>query len=215
MYVVLDTETKCVDSENEKLLSVQVGNATNQKLFWADSKEAEWDMESAKKEIVSFMLQGVTFVGYNIDFDVKMVKGFLDIEIPKAQTLDLCHVTEIEAFHKVTKDWSLECACKKYNVNVDQKGRMKEKSQEYKNRLAVQEKAKVKAMELAKKKGWTTQWTYDTFKNQMLDNAAIGPAIYDAYLEFVKSGGRKDTLFYYYAVGDIIAEYNLLKKLGY
>jgi len=39
--------------------------------------------------------------------------------------------------------------------------------------------------------------------------------IYDAYLEFVKSGGQKNTLFYEYAIGDVISEYQLLKALGY
>lgn len=215
MYIVLDTETKCVVLDNEQLLSVQIGDNISQKLFWAGSKETAWNFESAKKEIISLLAQGAVFVGYKIDYDVEMVKQFLGVEIPKAQTLDLCHTNQIEAFHKITKDWTLECACNKYHVNVDHKGKMSEKALQYKNRPEVQEKVRAKAMERAKKKNWTVQWTYDTFKSQFLKDVTIGFAIYEAYLEFAKSDGRKDTLFYYYANGDVISEYQLLKALGY
>jgi len=51
--------------------------------------------------------------------------------------------------------------------------------------------------------------------NYVLDKIAGGRAIFDAYLEFVKSEGQKNTLFYEYAIGDVISEYQLLKKLGY
>jgi hypothetical protein len=215
MYNILDVETKCAVSDHEKLLSVQIGDNITQKLFWADSKEAEWDLEGAKKEIASLLSQGVVFVGYNIDFDTKMVKEFLGAEIPKKQTLDLCHTTKIEAFHKITKDWSLEHACKKYYVNADHKGKINEKAQQYKNRPNIQERVKSKALQLAKKKNWTEQWTYDTFKAKFFNDVAVGHAIFDAYLEFVECGGQKNTIFYEYAIGDVISEYQLLKALGY
>jgi hypothetical protein len=48
--------------------------------------------------------------------------------------------------------------------------------------------------------------------NYVLDKIAGGNAIYDAYLEFVECGGQKDTLFYEYAIGDAISEYQLLKN---
>jgi hypothetical protein len=215
MYIVLDTETKCVVSDNEKLLSVQIGDNITQKLFWADSKEAEWNLEGAKREIVSLLSQGVVFVGYKIDFDTEMVKQFFEVEVPKKQTLDLCHTAEIEAFHKLTKDWSLEHACKKYYVNADHKRKINEKAQQYKNKADIQGRVKSKALDLAKKKGWTAQWTYDTFKDRILDNMIIGHAIYQAHLEFVECGGQKNTIFYEYAIGDVTSEYQLLKALGY
>jgi len=215
MYRALDVETKNLSSDitggNEQLLSVQIGDDTNQKLFWADSKDPESNLESAKKEITSLLSQGVIFAGYNIGFDVTMIKKFLGVEIPKSQTLDLCHTSKIEAFHKITTDWSLERACGKYYVDVDHKRKMKEKAEKYKRRLDIQEKAKADAMELVKTKGGTFDWTY----NKALDKVAFGYAIWDAYQEFVKSGGRKNTLFYEYAIGDVISEYKLLKALGY
>jgi len=94
---------------------------------------------------------------------------------------------------------------------VDHKRKMKEKAEKYKRRLDIQEKAKADAMELVKTKGGTFDWTY----NKALDKVAFGYAIWDAYQEFVKSGGRKNTLFYEYAIGDVISEYKLLKALGY
>ena len=38
------------------------------------------------------------------------------------------------------------------------------------------------------------------------------PAIYEAYNEFVIKNGSKDTLFYEYAIGDVICEFQLLMK---
>jgi len=216
MYVALDVETKNLGSDilggNEQLLSVQIADGTNQKLFWADSKDPQWNLESAKREITSLLSQGVTFAGYNIDFDVTMMKQFLGVEIPKSQTLDLCHTSEIEEFHKITTDWSLERACEKYYVNANHKRRMKEKAEQYKRREDIQEKAKAEAEKILRvKPTWTPNYAYD----RALNKIAGGYAIYDAYLEFVQSGGQKNTLFYEYAIGDVISEYQLLKALGY
>lgn len=216
MYVALDVETKNLGSdvigENEQLLSVQLGNDTEQRLYYYDSKAPELNLESAKIEITSLLSKGAIFAGYNIEFDVTMIKKFLGVEIPKAQTLDLCHTSEIEEFHKITTDWSLERACGKYYVNADHKRKMKEKAEQYKRRADIQEKAKANAKETLKiKPNWTPNYAYD----KALNKIAVCNAIYDAYIEFIESGGQKNTLFYEYAIGDIISEYNLLKALKY
>jgi len=88
---------------------------------------------------------------------------------------------------------------------------MKEKAKNYKSIEDVKKQALAKAKELVEKRGWSQGFSY----NYALDKIAGGMAIYDAYLEFVKSGGQKNTLFYEYAIGDVISEYQLLKALGY
>lgn len=87
---------------------------------------------------------------------------------------------------------------------------MNEKSKKYKS-IEAHKQAFAKGKELEKKKNWSSDFSY----NYALDKVAGGNAIYDAYLEFVESGGQKNTLFYEYAIGDIISEYQLFKALGY
>jgi hypothetical protein len=88
---------------------------------------------------------------------------------------------------------------------------MNEKAKKYKAIEVNKKSALIKAKELEKTKGWSLNWAYE----HVLDKIAVGNAIYEAYLEFVECGGEKNTIFYEYAIGDVISEYQLLKALGY
>lgn len=215
MYRIIDIETENTGTDimedNKRILSVQIGDDTIQNLYWADSKDPQWTLESAKKEIASLLSQGVIFSGYNIKgFDVRFLKQFLGVEIPEASILDLCQSPKITQFTGKNKA-RLEEACAACGVKVTHKQRMNEKAKKYKSMKAHKDKALAKANELVENRGWSQDFSY----NYALDKVAGGNAIYDAYLEFVKSGGQKDTLFYEYAIGDVISEYQLLKALGY
>ena len=215
MYRIIDIETENTGTDimedNKRILSVQIGDDTIQNLYWADSKDPQWTLASAKKEIASLLSQGVIFSGYNIKgFDVRFLKQFLGVEIPEASILDLCQSPKITQFTGKNKA-RLEEACAACGVKVTHKQRMNEKAKKYKSMEAHKDKALAKANELVENRGWSQDFSY----NYALDKVAGGNAIYDAYLEFVKSGGQKDTLFYEYAIGDVISEYQLLKALGY
>ena len=215
MYRIIDIETENTGTDimedNKRILSVQIGDDTIQNLYWADSKDPQWTLESAKKEIASLLSQGVIFSGYNIKgFDIRFLKQFLGVEIPEANILDVCQSPKITQFTGKNKA-RLEEACAACGVKVTHKQRMNEKAKKYKSMEAHKDKALAKANELVENRGWSQDFSY----NYALDKVAGGNAIYDAYLEFVKSGGQKDTLFYEYAIGDVISEYQLLKALGY
>lgn len=170
-------------------------------------------MESAKKEISSLLAQGVTFAGYNIiGFDVKFLEEFLDVRIPESNLLDLClrHKPQLSQLTGRKKP-RLEDACSACGIPVNHKQRMNERAKKYMANETFKKQALVKAKDLVKNLGWGFDFSY----NYALKKVAGGNAIYDAYLEFVKSGGQKGTLFYEYAVGDVVSEYLLLKKLGY
>jgi hypothetical protein len=221
MYVVLDVETKNLGSDimkdNERLLSLQLGDATKQELYYYDSKDTQLNLEMGKKRIAFLLSHGVTFVGYNIKgFDTIMLKKFLEIEIPLSKTFELCDAPKMVELHGRVKDWSAECACQEYGVDFSHKQRMNMKAEKYRAREDIQKKAKddkaqAKAREFVQNRGWTPDYAF----SRVLDKIAYGHAIWDAYLEFVESGWRKDTLFYEYAIGDVISEYQLLKKLIY
>jgi len=104
----------------------------------------------------------------------------------------------------------LEEACKACVVKVTHKQRMNEKAEKYQSIEDFKKQARAKAKELVESRGWGLDFSY----NYVLDKVAGGNAIYDSYLEFVKSGGQKNTLFYEYAIGDVVSEYQLLKALG-
>jgi hypothetical protein len=217
MYIVLDVETKNLGSDimrdSEQLLSLQLGDATKQKLYYYDSKNPKLTLEIGKKQITILLSQGAVFAGYNIKgFDAVMLKEFLGIEIPETNMLDLClcqqqKLTQLTGRNKPR----LEEACAACGVEATHKRRMNERAKSYKSIEAHKNNALARAKELVEKRGWSQDFSY----NYALDKIAGGHAIWDAYLEFAESGGRNDTLFYEYAIGDVISEHQLLRKLGY
>jgi hypothetical protein len=217
MYLIIDIETENtgtdVMEDNKRIISVQIGDDNKQDLYWADSRNPQWNLESAKKEIGSLLSQGVIFAGHNIKgFDVRFLKQFLGVEIPESNIHDFCQCQSEKLTRLTGKNKPrLEEACAAFGIKVAHKQRMNEKAIKYKSIEAFKKQALTKARELVEKKGWSLNWSYD----HVLDKIAVGNAIYEAYLEFVERGGQKNTLFYEYAIGDVISEYQLLKALGY
>ena len=217
MYLIIDIETENTGTDimkdNKRILSVQIGDDTKQSLYWADSDDPQWSLESAKKQITSLLSRSVVFAGYNIrNFDVPFLKQFLGVEIPESNILDLC-LCQPEKLTRLTgrNKPRLEEACGAFGISVTHKQKMSEKAEKYKSIEALRKQALAKARELAENKGWGLDFSYD----YVLDKLAGGNAIYEAYLEFAKNGGRKDSFFYEYAIGDVVSEHQLLMALGY
>ena len=218
MYRVIDIETENtgtdIMADNKRIISVQIGDDAKQNLWWADSKNPQWNLESVKGEVDSLLSQGVIFAGHNVKgFDIRFLKEFLGVEIPESNIHDPCECQREKMTQLTGRNYpTLEEACTVFGIKVAHKQRMNEKTQLYKNRPEFQEKAKEAAKKILKAKpNWTLNYAYD----RALNKIAGGNAIYDSYLDFVKSGGLKNTLFYEYAIGDVISEYQLLKKLEY
>lgn len=214
-YVVLDTETKNLGSDimrdNEQLLTIQLGNSTKQELYYYDSRNPKLTLEIGKRRIESLLSQDVTFVGYYFKgFDIPMLGKFLGIDVPLSNVLELTETTRIRELHRIDKNWTMEHACANCGIEATHKKKMKELAEKYKTKPEIMKRASADAEENTKKKGGTFQWWYE----KMLSKLARGHAIWEAYSEFAESGGRRDTLFYEYAIGDIVATYELFKKLG-
>jgi len=215
MHVVLDVETKnlgCdVIKDNEQLLSFQLGDATEQELYYYDSKDKQSNLEIGKKRIMSLLSQGVTFAGFNIkNFDISILKQFLGVEIPDSNIFDLYQTPRVCELRNM-KIFGLERVCGEYGIGVVHKRKMNERAEKCQAKEVIQIEAKAKALEVMKKKGGTFNYAF----NEVLHKIAYGHAVWGSYLEFVESGGQKNTLFYEYAIGDVICEHQLLKKLGY
>ncbi len=213
MYVVLDIETKNLGSDvmkdNEQILSIQLGDAIKQELYYDDSKDPQWTLAMGEKRIASLLSQGHIFAGYNVkEFDIPLLKRFLGVEIPESNIFELCETPKVTELNKMKKH-RLEEVCAKCGIDVPHKLKMSEKAEKYKVRPDIKAQAHTKTEDLVKNKGWGPKFA----REYVLDKIAGGHAIFDAYLEFVGSGGQKNTLFYEYAIGDVVAEYQLLKAL--
>jgi hypothetical protein len=215
MYFVIDIETENTGSDimkdNKRILSIQIGDDTKQELYYADSTDSQWTLKRAKIKIASLLSQNSIFTGYNLkNFDLHFLKHFLGVEIPQSNIFDLSDTPQIRDFRNNTI-FSLEDVCSECSIVVTHKHKMNKKAESYKTRQDIRDQAYTKAKEIVRTRGWSWDFSF----NRVLDKIAGGIAIYDAYQDFVRRGGQKNTLFYEYAIGDVICEYRLLKALKY
>jgi len=214
MYLIIDVETENTGSDimkdNKRIISVQIGDDAKQELYYADSKDPQYNLVAAKSQITSLLSQGQVLAGYNIRmFDVPVIKQFLGVEIPESNIFDLFQTPRVAELKARGKRVRLEDVCMECGIEVVHKRRMNEKAEKYKDRQDIKDLAIAKAGKNVQDLGWSFNYSFQ----QALNKIAGGYAIYDAYQEFVRSGGQKDTLFYEYAIGDVICEYRLLKTL--
>lgn len=216
MYFVIDIETENTGSDimndNKRIISVQIGDDTKQELYYDDSKDSQYTLVGAKRRILSLLSQGHFFSGYNIKFfDIPVLKQFLEVEIPESKMLDLFRTHRVTQLKMSGKSVTLENVCREFGIKAVHKQRMNEKAEKYKDRKDIRELAIAKAKKDVENFGGN----FDYFFRRVINKIAGGNAIYDAYQEFVRRGGQKNTLFYEYAIGDVICEYRLLKALKY
>ena len=212
-FAIIDIETENTGSDimkdNKRIISVQIGDATEQELYYADSKDSQWTLGNAETKIASLLSQGYIFAGYNLkQFDLHFYKYFLGMELPQSNIFDLSDTPQIKDFRK-NKIFRLEDVCRECGIEVNHKHKMNKKSESYKTRQDIRDQAYTKAQEKMRINGWSWNFAF----NFSLNKVAGGHAIYDSYQEFVQSGGQKDTIFYEYAIGDVICEYHLLREL--
>lgn len=216
MYLIIDIETENTGSDvmkdNKRIISVQIGDDTEQELYYTDSEDPRFTLAMAKERIVSLLAQRVIFTGYNIKgFDIPILKQFQGIEILDSSLLELSQTTAVSnlCLQKGRKSLRLEEICSHLGIDSSHKEEMNRKAEMYKTRPDVIAQAEEEARNLVSCKGWTPSFSY----NYALDKIAGGNAILDAYKDFVASKGSVNTLFYRYAVEDVISEFKLLKRI--
>jgi hypothetical protein len=192
--------------DNKRIISVQIGNASNVEVYYADSKDPALSLLSAKRRLTEMLSNGYVLTGYGVeDFDNENLKKFLDFQIPPSNLLDLSQTDFIKSLKHSHRLYRLEDICSHLNISVRHKDRMITKAESYKTRFSAL--ADIEAIKIAAKKGGTVEYA----KAEAMRKVTIGNAIYDSYKEFLIKDGSKDTLFYEYAVGDVICEYLLFE----
>jgi DNA polymerase III epsilon subunit-like protein len=210
--IAIDIETENtgadIDQDNKRILSVQIGNATNVELYYADSKHPAYGLPSARDRIAEMLSNGYVLTGYNIErFDIPHIAKFLGIPIPPSNSLDLTRTDVIRSLKRSHELYKLEDICSWYSIPVKHKHRMNEKAETYRTRQDILALADREAPKIARKKGGTVEYA----REEAIRKIAGGSAILDSYKEFVEKEGSKDTLFYEYATEDIICEHRLFE----
>jgi len=128
MHLIIDIETENTGADimedNKRIISVQIGNATEQDLYWADSTNLQLALASVKKEIASLLSEDCIFAGYNIKgFDLPLLKRFLKVEIPESNILELSQTPKITQLAKSRnrRNLRLEEVCMEYGIEVTHK----------------------------------------------------------------------------------------------
>lgn len=210
--IAIDIETENtgadIDLDNKRIISLQIGNATNVELYYADSKHPAYGLPSARDRIAEMLSNGYVFTGYYIeDFDIRNISKFLGISIPPSNFIDLARTDIINSLKRSHRLYKLEDVCSRYSIPVKHKHRMNEKTETYKTRQDILALADREAPKIARKKGGTVEYA----RAEAIRKIAGGIAILDSYKEFIEKGGSKDTLFYEYATGDVVCEYLLFE----
>jgi hypothetical protein len=213
--LAIDIETENTGSDimkdNKRIISVQIGSSTKQELYYADSPDLNYSLSHAKSRISSLIDEGTVFAGYNVKgFDVPLLKKFLDIEIPDNNLIELSETDKVTKLCQLQgKRLKLEEVCSRLKIDVSHKQEMNLKAEEYRTRPDIINQAKVASRDLSDNTGWGLDFCY----KRVLDKIAVGNAIFDSYQKFVEHNGAPDSLFYRYAVGDIISEYHLFQAV--
>ena len=212
--VTLDIETENtgydIMEDNKRIISIQLMEGTKTKIFYDGSKTDR--IEAGENKLHSLIESGKNFVGFNIrNFDVRLIKKFLGIEIPASQIIEISEMPKMNNIRKhLRNDWPrlVDC-CEFMDVECSHKGLIDEQSNRLKKRPDVIKKAKEGAVALQERRGWSFNYAY----NQALDKISGGTAILEAFNEFVGSKGDPNTIFYRYAMGDVFSENALYLKM--
>jgi len=90
--IVLDIETENIGvdiiNDNKRIISLQLMERKSYEIFYDGSKANS--IEKGKDKIQSLIENGYNFVGFNLrNFDIPLIKKFLDIEIPSSQIIEI------------------------------------------------------------------------------------------------------------------------------
>lgn len=217
LILILDIETENtghdIMAHNKRILSVQIGDSTKQELYYADAASHEDSLEAAKHRIHDLLDVGTLFSGYNIiGFDLPMLNQFLGIRIPEGNVYELCETSFVKGIcsQKYRNTLRLEEICLHVGIKCRHKDEVNQKAEAYKNRPDLLAQARKAARDLVESK----RWGLDFSLQYAIDKIAGGNAILDSYRSFARSNNPKNTSFYRYAIGDVICEHELLKRVG-
>jgi hypothetical protein len=213
--VVLDAETEVTGyrplEDSKRIISIQLAGPSEAQVYYVDSPDPRYNLDSAKSELERLTSQGFIVAGFNIKrFDMLILEKFLGVALPQNITFELMDHPRVASLKGKR---TLEVVCKTFGIDVSHKERMNERIELFKRDEGIIARDKLAAPSIMKERRRTPADAYD----DALRSIAIGSAIYASYTEFLNNGHRKDSLFYEYALGDAICErqlFNLLSTLS-
>ncbi len=198
--------------DSRRIISVQVGDSSKQDIFYAEANTGDQSLFGALMQINSFIAKNWSFVGFNLKgLELYFLRRFLNVSIPEYMVFDLRDQEGVMKLQQRPERpvFKLEEVLSEYKIPLDYRLPIEANAELVKKRPEVVTQADEAAKQLAASKGWSPEFS----RQYALNNIATGTAIKEAYDEFVQKAGAKDTVFYKYASGDIIAEHSLLEAL--
>ncbi len=212
--VVIDIETENtgydIKEDNKKIISVQFYDGIKEEFYYEASSTN--NLEIAKARIKTLLDNDIQFAGYNIIyFDLPLITKFLGIEIPLSRVIDISEMKSIIFLKNQLnkKGVSLEEACNNFGIKCEHKKLLEPIINKIKQLPEVIDMANVGGLRLANKNGWSIDFS----RRYALNKISGGMAILESYKEFVNNNGSPDSIFYRYAIGDVVTEYELYQKL--
>lgn len=212
--IVIDIETENtgydVMDDNKRILSVQTYDGNESAIYYEGSDTN--DLSDAKRFLEEQIELGTKFIGFNVrNFDVRFIREFLKVDIPSSHIVDIGELPKTNDIkQKMGKNWPrLVDLCDFLKIECSHKNLMDDQSTEFKNLPHVIELAKEGAEKWVKEKNWSYNYSYD----RALNSVSTGMAIMKSFEDFMKSKGSTDSMFYKYAIGDVISEHLLYQKV--
>ena len=213
--IIIDVKTENTGADavadTRRIISVQIGDTAKQDLYYADANVGDRSLFQAVIRIRMLIAQGSLLAGYNLkELEVPLLKRFLALSIPGANVLDLRDFDGVKGVQQKTGKSFLELeeVCREYGIPVEHNRALSQKAEALKKEPEIQAQANEAAKQL-EAKGWTS----DASIKYALGRIATGHAVLEAYQEFVQRDGAGDSLYYKYAVGDVLCEHLLLQVL--
>lgn len=213
--IVIDIETENIGydimGDNKRILSVQTYDG-NDSVIYYDGSDTN-DLSDAKKFLEEHIGLGTKFVGFNVrNFDVRFIREFMGIDIPNSQIVDIGEMKKMnDVKQKMGKKWpKLVEVCDFLEIECSHKNLMDSQSLKFKDLPNVIKLAKKGAEKWGIDKPWLS---YDDAYDKAVNIISVGMSILKSFKDFVESGGSSDSLFYKYAIGDVISEYLLYQKV--
>ena len=198
--------------DSKRIMSVQIGDSSKQDVFYAESNTGDQSLFGALMQVNSLVAKNYTFVGHNLKgMELYFLRRFLNVSIPEYMVLDLRDQEGVMKLQQRPEKplFKLEEVLSEYKIPLDYRLPIDANAELIRKKPEIVAQADEAAKLISTSKGWSPEFS----RQYALNNIATGTAIKEAYDEFVQKAGAKDTIYYKFATGDIVAEHKLLEAL--
>lgn len=208
----VETENRTFDimKGNKRIISIQLIHFNNEYFFYADAVTKKETLNYFCELANELLAKDTVFIAYNVNFDLLMIRSFLNLDIQEKNFLDIAETSAVRRLRsELNRFVALEEVCSKYGIDVSHKEIMKERARIW---LEKHPEYEVECNKEADKLVREKDWSFDYALHKSREKISIGNAIIHNMLHILKTR-NKGADFYKYAMGDVRSEYQLYKAI--